>query len=33
MNFAVPVGHPKGLFVKGNRLLVTNVKKETYSFP
>ena len=30
--FAVPVGHPKGLFVKSNRVLVTNVKKETYSF-
>ena len=29
--FAVPVGHPTGLFVKGNRVLVTNVK-ETYSF-
>ena len=30
--FGVPDGHPHGLFVKGNRVLVTNHKKETYSF-
>ena len=30
--FAIPVGHPTGLFVKGNRVLVTNHKRETYSF-
>ena len=31
--FAVPVGHnPKGLFVKGNRVLVTDHNHETYSF-
>ena len=30
--FAVPVGNPHGLFVKGNRVLVTNHEKETYSF-
>ena len=31
--FAVPVGHPPtGLFVKGNRVLVTNHKRETYSY-
>ena len=31
--FAIPVGHPPtGLFVKGNRVLVTNYKRETYSF-
>ena len=30
--FAVPVGHnPKGLFVKGNRVLVTDHNHETYS--
>ena len=30
--FAVPVGHPTGLFVKGNRVLVTDQNRETYSF-
>ena len=31
--FAVPVGHPPtGLFVKGNRVLVTDHNQETYSF-
>ena len=31
--FVIPVGHPPtGLFVKGNRVLVTNYKRETYSF-
>ena len=31
--FAIPFGHPPtGLFVKGNRVLVTNYKRETYSF-
>ena len=31
--FAVPVGHhPTGLFVKGNRVLVTDHHRETYSF-
>ena len=27
--FAVPAGSAHGLFVKGNRVLVTNVNKET----
>ena len=30
--FAIPVGHPTGLFVKGNRVLVTNHEHETYNF-
>ena len=30
--FAVPVGHPTGLFVKGNRVLVTDQNREIYSF-
>ena len=30
--FAVPDGNPHGLFVRGNRVLVTNHEKETYSF-
>ena len=30
--FAIPVGHPTGLFVKGSRVLVTNHKRETYSY-
>ena len=31
--FAVPVGHhPTGLFIKGNRVLVTDHNQETYSF-
>ena len=30
--FAIPVGYPTGLFVKGNRVLVTNHKRETYSY-
>ena len=30
--FAIPVGHPTGLFVKGSRVLVTNHKHETYSY-
>ena len=30
--FAIPVGRTTGLFVKGNRVLVTNHERETYSF-
>ena len=30
--FAIPFGYPTGLFIKGNKVLVTNVKRETYSF-
>ena len=31
-NFSIPSGSPHGLFVRGNRVLVTNVHQETYSF-
>ena len=31
-NFSLPSGNPHGLFVKGNRVLVTNHRQETYSF-
>uniref|UniRef100_A0A1X7V2U3 SMP-30/Gluconolactonase/LRE-like region domain-containing protein n=1 Tax=Amphimedon queenslandica TaxID=400682 RepID=A0A1X7V2U3_AMPQE len=31
-NFSLPSGQPHGLFVKGNRLLVTDHNEKTYSF-
>ena len=31
-NFSIPSGHPHCLFVRGNRVLVTNIYQETYSF-
>uniref|UniRef100_A0A1X7V203 SMP-30/Gluconolactonase/LRE-like region domain-containing protein n=1 Tax=Amphimedon queenslandica TaxID=400682 RepID=A0A1X7V203_AMPQE len=31
-SFSIPSGHPHGLFVRGNRVLVTNTRQETYSF-
>ena len=31
-SFAIPSGNPNGLFVKGNKVLVTNLRKEIYSF-
>uniref|UniRef100_A0A1X7TFP6 SMP-30/Gluconolactonase/LRE-like region domain-containing protein n=1 Tax=Amphimedon queenslandica TaxID=400682 RepID=A0A1X7TFP6_AMPQE len=31
-NFSIPSGNPHGLFVKGNRVLVTNHYQNTYSF-
>ena len=31
-SFAIPSGNPTGLFVKGNKVLVTNHRREIYSF-
>uniref|UniRef100_A0A1X7TF10 SMP-30/Gluconolactonase/LRE-like region domain-containing protein n=1 Tax=Amphimedon queenslandica TaxID=400682 RepID=A0A1X7TF10_AMPQE len=31
-SFSIPSGRPHGLFIRGNRVLVTNTGRETYSF-